>query len=612
MRSESQSLSVVLNDMLQASGWEVEAEWNWSQPGHINVLESRSLIALYCSLILEGGNLRFPALLDSRVAKGAHAKGRSSARVLRPSLLRGCAYTLAGNLHPSLGFAPTRLNTADAPTRDRDLPVPATLSILDFLSPAQAIDLHSRQFSRGAAGWIRLYILAVACLCPVDGFCFDEPAPIVSGFWISPHCICQCLCLGFLLGFVATVAFGFSLSVGFPRDRSHQFAFSWTFPSVPQRINSPQKWLMPIIALIAVLHAVPCHAMPLAPAGSEEQSRAARRAGNVLVADRVVLQQTRTRREILLTAFDNWLAINWRTTLEALLNGPGFNCESVSEALVAYGRDMYQAGKSYGRFSETINAVTAKRPILRRQVASAWDLAFNWVVDEPHEHHAALPHSVLLSVVALSLLWGWTRESALIALAWTGVCRIGEIFAAKRGDLILPCDAAPGLTSAIFLIKAPKTRGRAARHQSTRIDPEDIVMLLSAVFRNLLPGEPLWPFSPATLRRRFTCLLAALGMTVGEDGQMPYSLSSLRPGGATYWLAETEDAEFVRRKGRWLSTRVLEIYLQEAAVATYDKKLSSVTKSRIADLCKNFQSILEKAIFLKTNKIPETVWAHLW
>jgi hypothetical protein len=106
------------------------------------------------------------------------------------------------------------------------------------------------------------------------------------------------------------------------------------------------------------------------------------------------------------------------------------------------------------------------------------------------------------------------------------------------------------------LIKAPKTRGRAARHQSTRIDPEDIVMLLSAVFRDLLPGEPLWPFSPATMRRRFTCLLAALGMTLGGDGQMPYSLSSLRPGGATYWLAETEDAEFVRRKGRWLSTRV--------------------------------------------------------
>lgn len=61
-----------------------------------------------------------------------------------------------------------------------------------------------------------------------------------------------------------------------------------------------------------------------------------------------------------------------------------------------------------------------------------------------------------------------------------------------------------------------------------------------------------------------------------------------RPGGATYWLLETEDAEYVRRKGRWLSTRVLEIYLQEASVATYDRRMSDDTKSRIASLCRKF------------------------
>ena len=93
--------------------------------------------------------------------------------------------------------------------------MPATLSILDFLSPEQAIDLHSRQFSKGAAGWIRLYILAAVCLCPVDRFCFNEPAPSVSGFWTSPHCTCQSLCLGFLLGLVATVPLDFPCLLDF-------------------------------------------------------------------------------------------------------------------------------------------------------------------------------------------------------------------------------------------------------------------------------------------------------------------------------------------------------------------------------------------------------------
>ena len=150
------------------------------------------------------------------------------------------------------------------------------------------------------------------------------------------------------------------------------------------------------------------------------------------------------------------------------------------------------------------------------------------------------------------------------------------------------------------------------RHQSSRIDPEDVVRLLSAVFRPLAPSALLWHQSPATLRRKFACLLAALGLAQRRDGTFQFSLSSLRPGGATYWLAATEDAEFVRRKGRWLSTRVLEIYLQEASVSTYDRSLSLETKSRIKNLCNVYSSVLEKAIFFKRTFIPETIWPQLW
>eukprot|EP00435_Cladocopium_sp_Y103_P023047 s3468_g5.t1 len=104
--------SVILNDILAAGRWENEAVWNWRYPSHINVYESYSLVSLLRKLLEEGGDLRFVALLDSRVAKGAHAKGRSSSHALRCSLQKACALQLAGNLHPSLGFAPTRLNTA--------------------------------------------------------------------------------------------------------------------------------------------------------------------------------------------------------------------------------------------------------------------------------------------------------------------------------------------------------------------------------------------------------------------------------------------------------------------------------------------------------------------
>ena len=82
--------------------------------------------------------------------------------------------------------------------------------------------------------------------------------------------------------------------------------------------------------------------------------------------------------------------------------------------------------------------MSARRPALRRQVGAAWDLAFKWVVDGPHEHHVALPTSIMIARVTLSLLRGWTAEAGAIALAWVGVLRIGGVFAAKRSDLILP------------------------------------------------------------------------------------------------------------------------------------------------------------------------------
>ena len=113
--------SVVANDLLMTGKWQVEREWTWDKPSHINVLESNAYIAILRDQLRSGGDCRFTSLLDSRVAKGAHAKGRSSAKTLGPSLRRGAAFQIAGGLYPSLGFAPTRLNTADAPTRDREI-----------------------------------------------------------------------------------------------------------------------------------------------------------------------------------------------------------------------------------------------------------------------------------------------------------------------------------------------------------------------------------------------------------------------------------------------------------------------------------------------------------
>ena len=97
---------------------------------------------------------------------------------------------------------------------------------------------------------------------------------------------------------------------------------------------------------------------------------------------------------------------------------------------------------------------------------------------------------------------------------------------------------------------------------------------------------------------------SALGLDGGKgQGNLPYSLSSLRPGGATFWLQKTKDAEYVRRK---------EVYLQESVFASYTQKMTQESQSRVSHLCMHFNEILLKAIGLKHAFIPESAWPRLW
>ena len=98
-------------------------------------------------------------------------------------------------------------------------------------------------------------------------------------------------------------------------------------------------------------------------------------------------------------------------------------------------------------------------------------------------------------------------------------------------------------------VPEPKTRGKGARHQAARIDPSDIVSLIAGVFRNFDADQKLWGLSAATLRRRFSQLLGAVGLqTRAVAGIRPFDLGSLRPGGATWLLNRTEDTNLVQKR----------------------------------------------------------------
>ena len=104
--------------------------------------------------------------------------------------------------------------------------------------------------------------------------------------------------------------------------------------------------------------------------------------------------------------------------------------------LVSYGRQLFESGRRYWHHSETINGLAARKPILKRSLQAAWDLAFSWMALEPTRHHVAMPAVILLGMLTTCLLWGWVKEAGLFALSWGGLLRIGE--ATSMGCALLP------------------------------------------------------------------------------------------------------------------------------------------------------------------------------
>ncbi|CAE7272750.1 unnamed protein product, partial [Symbiodinium sp. CCMP2592] len=116
--------SIATNDVLAGAAWETVSVIPWQGSSHINVLELAVIVALHRQAATCSPDSRIYVMADSQVAKSAAAKGRSASRALGYALGRSSAVQLAFGLFFSYGFAPTRLNIADDPTRFADLRPP--------------------------------------------------------------------------------------------------------------------------------------------------------------------------------------------------------------------------------------------------------------------------------------------------------------------------------------------------------------------------------------------------------------------------------------------------------------------------------------------------------
>ena len=107
-------------------------------------------------------------------------------------------------------------------------------------------------------------------------------------------------------------------------------------------------------------------------------------------------------------------------------------------------------------------------------------------------------------------------------------------------------------------------------------------------------------------------LLHQLGLpTELQNKPKPLSLASFRPGGATHMISVCDNAETVRRRGRWASFKVMEIYLQEVSSSTYLNLISNESKLNVLNGLKVFPPLLQKILVFYKCRIPATTWYFL-
>ncbi|CAE7042204.1 unnamed protein product [Symbiodinium sp. CCMP2592] len=211
-----------------------------------------------------------------------------------------------------------------------------------------------------------------------------------------------------------------------------------------------------------------------------------------------------------------------------------------------------------------------------------------------------MPWQVLLALMAVCYVWGWDDVAGSLALCWGGLARVGEVLAAKRRNLVVPADvgleALPGPKQVFLSVLEPKTRFKAARHQCLKIDQPQLVEAIIFAFGRLGPEASLWPRSGSALRLRFKKLLAAVGLPIGAvEGVRDFDLASLRAGGATWLMNVTESPDLVRRRGRWITNKVMEIYVQEVSAMMYLPRLEQGQRENLFAWTNSFQSALEFA-----------------
>ena len=180
-----------------------------------------------------------------------------------------------------------------------------------------------------------------------------------------------------------------------------------------------------------------------------------------------------------------------------------------------------------------------------------------------------MPEQVFLAMVALALHWEWPDVACYLVIGFLGMLRPGECVKVTPKDISF-LGSGINMQSFVFIGK-PKMRRVGPRREHIRIDDPELIPFLSWIKTHFPPDRPVFHGSALQLRQCFDSLCRALHLPT-QDGK-GLTPASIRAGGATFWYRKTDSTEWLRFRGRWASSRMLEVYIQEVAALSLQSHL---------------------------------------
>lgn len=285
------------------------------------------------------------------------------------------------------------------------------------------------------------------------------------------------------------------------------------------------------------------------------------------------------RRRIRLRELVVWSSMTYSLSLPELLDLPSAELDRV---LAEFGQLLWQAGRSLLDFAETINSVVDQNRALKGHLPRAWDAAWVWRTLIPSGNRMPMPEKVMMAMVTVALRWDLPHVALLLATGFVGLLRVHELRWLRFGSFVTPRRMMADDAVMFVVIDKPKMRRLGARRSYVRIDDPGLIAFAEGFAAGMPADALVFDDSYAQLRSVFMAICGELGLPSGTPEGL--SLGSLRPGGATWLYRVTDCTETVRFRGRWASSRMLEIYIQEVGAASVLPQLSPQIRARIQEL----------------------------